>query len=69
MTTPSLPEKVVAIHERLARAKTAHAFGDALALAYYAEPRATGDIDLNVFASQRFPGRRTRPLGAGIVRR
>jgi hypothetical protein len=26
-----------------------HAFGGALALAYYAEPRATVDIDLNVF--------------------
>jgi hypothetical protein len=26
-----------------------HAFGGALALAYYAEPRATIDIDLNVF--------------------
>jgi hypothetical protein len=28
-----------------------HAFGGALALAYYAEPRATIDIDLNVFLS------------------
>lgn len=26
-----------------------HAFGGALALAYYAEPRATIDIDLNIF--------------------
>lgn len=46
---PSLPEKVVAIHEQLARAKTPHAFGGALALAYYAEPRATIDIDVNLF--------------------
>jgi hypothetical protein len=51
VTAPSLPEKVVAIHERLARAKIAHAFGGALALAYYAEPRATIDIDLNLFVS------------------
>jgi nucleotidyltransferase AbiEii toxin of type IV toxin-antitoxin system len=51
VTTPTLPEKVVAIHERLTRAKTAHAFGGALALAYYAEPRATIDIDLNLFVS------------------
>lgn len=50
-TTASLPEKVVAIHERLTQAKTAHAFGGALALAYYAEPRATIDIDLNLFVS------------------
>jgi len=32
-----------------------HAFGGALALAYYAEPRATVDIDLNVFVgAERF---------------
>jgi hypothetical protein len=29
-----------------------HAFGGALALAYYAEPRATVDIDLNVFVTR-----------------
>jgi Nucleotidyl transferase AbiEii toxin, Type IV TA system len=46
---PSLPEKVLAIHEQLTRAKTPHAFGGALALAYYAEPRATIDVDLNLF--------------------
>jgi hypothetical protein len=46
---PSLPEKIVAIHERLDQAGIAHAFGGALALAYYAEPRATDDIDINVF--------------------
>lgn len=51
MSEPSLPEKVVAIHDRLGRAKVAHAFGGALALAYYAEPRATIDIDLNLFVS------------------
>jgi len=48
---PGLPEKIVAIHERLSRAKTPHAFGGALSLAYYAEPRATIDIDLNVFVT------------------
>jgi hypothetical protein len=49
MSEPSLPEKIVAIHERLDQARVAHAFGGALALAYYAEPRATDDIDLNIF--------------------
>lgn len=49
MSEPSLPEKVVAIDERLSRARIAHAFGGALALAYYAEPRATIDVDVNVF--------------------
>ena len=46
---PSLPEKVVAVHEALSEAKIPHAIGGALALAYYAEPRATIDIDVNVF--------------------
>ena len=33
-----------------------HAFGGAIALAYYAEPRATIDIDLNLFVpAERFP--------------
>ena len=44
---PTLPERVVALDGALARFP--HAFGGALALAYYAEPRATIDIDLNVF--------------------
>ncbi|HEY5285569.1 MAG TPA: nucleotidyl transferase AbiEii/AbiGii toxin family protein [Solirubrobacteraceae bacterium] len=48
---PSLPEKIVAIHEQLTRSKTPHAFGGALALAYYAEPRATIDVDLNLFVA------------------
>ena len=51
MSEPSLPDKVLAIHVALAAAKVAHAFGGALALAYYAEPRATIDIDLNVFVA------------------
>lgn len=46
---PSLPQKVIAIHDALRTAKIPHAFGGALALAYYAEPRATIDIDVNVF--------------------
>jgi hypothetical protein len=47
----SLPEKVVAIHRALADAKVPHAIGGALALAYYAEPRATIDVDVNVFVA------------------
>lgn len=45
----SLPEKVLAIHRSLDAVE--HAFGGALALSYYAEPRATHDIDLNVFVT------------------
>jgi hypothetical protein len=47
MRSLSLPEKVMAIDGALA--EVPHAFGGALALAYYAEPRATIDIDINVF--------------------
>jgi len=46
---PPLPDKVIAIDEALAEAKIPHAIGGALALAYYAEPRATIDVDVNVF--------------------
>lgn len=53
MKEPSLPDKIVAIHKALKRKKVAHAFGGALALAYYAEPRATIDIDLNLFLSPK----------------
>lgn len=41
--------KVVVLHEALRGAEVPHAFGGALALAYYAEPRPTADIDVNVF--------------------
>jgi hypothetical protein len=43
----TLAQRVVAIDAALN--EVPHAFGGALALAYYAEPRATIDIDLNVF--------------------
>jgi hypothetical protein len=50
MSALSLSDKVVALDRALAKAKIPHAFGGALALAYYAEPRATVDVDINVFA-------------------
>jgi hypothetical protein len=43
----TLAQRIIAIHEALV--SIPHAFGGAIALAYYAEPRATIDIDLNVF--------------------
>jgi len=46
-----LDEKILAIHGAFDAAGIAHAFGGALALAYWATPRATHDIDVNVFAS------------------
>jgi hypothetical protein len=42
-------EKIVAIERALIAADLPHAFGGANALAYYGTPRATADIDLNVF--------------------
>jgi len=47
--SPLLDEKILAIHTALTAARIPHAFGGALAQAYYATPRATIDIDLNVF--------------------
>ncbi len=47
MTRLSLPDKILAIDQALS--SIPHAFGGALALAYHAEPRATIDIDVNVF--------------------
>lgn len=45
-----LTAKVVALHEALDSGSLPHAFGGALALAFCtAEPRATIDIDVNVF--------------------
>ncbi len=44
-----LDEKMVAIEHAFEAAEIAHAFGGANALAYYATPRATVDIDVNVF--------------------
>ncbi|MEA3019495.1 MAG: hypothetical protein QOI47_1019 [Actinomycetota bacterium] len=54
MKRPSLAQRIVELDRALAAIP--HAFGGALALAYYAEPRATIDIDLNVFIPvERFP--------------
>ena len=45
-----LTEKILALHHHLEAARLPHAFGGALALAFCtAEPRATKDIDVNVF--------------------
>lgn len=46
----TLPEKVVALHRALEKKGIPHAFGGAIALAYWTQdPRGTSDIDLNVF--------------------
>lgn len=44
-----LADRVVGIHRAFADEAVPHAFGAAIAYAYHAEPRATRDIDVNVF--------------------
>lgn len=66
---PSLPDKVTAIHHALDKAGVPHAIGGALALAYYAEPRATIDVDINVFVhTDKWPAIRDAlaPLGVDV---
>jgi len=69
MTEPLLDAKVLAIARALDDANIPHAFGGALSLAYYGVPRATEDIDLNLFVA---PGDAERCLAAltplGITR-
>ncbi len=68
-SSPSLPNKVLAIHRALVEAKVSHAIGGALALAYYAEPRTTVDVDVNVFVpTERWPDVRDAlaPLGVKV---
>ena len=62
--TVSLPDKIAAIHEQLRKTRIPHAFGGALALAYYAEPRATNDVDVNVFVPATRWSEVTEALGA-----
>jgi hypothetical protein len=53
VSTLTLAQRIVALDGALGHIP--HAFGGAVALAYYAEPRATIDIDLNVFVpTERF---------------
>lgn len=69
MSEPGLADKVVLLDRALAEAGIDHAFGGALALAYYGEPRATVDIDVNVFvAPDRFDDVRTALAALGIDR-
>jgi hypothetical protein len=57
-----LPEKMVSVHEHLARAGIDHAFGGALALAWCTQQaRGTIDLDVNLFVG---PDRTDDVLGA-----
>jgi len=65
----TLTEKVVALHCALDGAGVPHAFGGALALAYHVEePRATRDIDINVFVPATNVGSVLAALPPGVAR-
>lgn len=51
-----LDEKIVALEHALLAANLPHAFGGANAFAYYGTPRATVDIDVNVFVEAERAG-------------
>lgn len=63
-----LAERLRAIDTALEAADIPHAFGGAIALAYCTgEPRATIDLDVNVFLSQSEPQGAMAALPAGIT--
>ena len=67
----TLPERLVALHKALAARRIAHAFGGAIALAYWTlDPRGTIDIDVNVFvpATKAEPVLRALPAGVSQPR-
>lgn len=66
---PTFPGKVVALAEALDESKIPWAIGGAIALIYYGTPRATSDIDLNVFIAPSDFGWLTsalEPLGVDV---
>ena len=64
----TLAEKLLAIHAELERAGFEHAFGGAIALAYWTlDPRGTSDIHVNVFAPSVAAGDVVAALPTGIL--
>lgn len=56
MTSPTLVSKLLALAAALTGAEVPHAFGGAIALAYWTqEPRGTRDIDVNAFVPAASP--------------
>ena len=65
----TLAERLVALHRALTRRRIPHAFGGAIALAYWTlEPRGTRDIDVNVFVPASGAARVLRALPEGVDR-
>jgi hypothetical protein len=62
-----LPERLLAIHRSLEEAGLPHAFGGAIALAYWTlDPRGTSDIDVNIFVPASEAERALRALPRGV---
>ena len=65
----NLAERVVALHRALGRRRVPHAFGGAIALAYWTlDPRATSDIDVNVFVAAERAARVLAALPPDVAR-
>jgi hypothetical protein len=64
----TLSERIVALHRALARRGIPHAFGGAIALAYWTlNPRGTIDVDLNVFVPSDRAAQALATLPAGVA--
>jgi hypothetical protein len=64
----TLPERLVELHRALSRKRVPHAFGGAIALAYWTlDPRGTNDIDVNVFVPADDAERVLRALPEGVA--
>jgi hypothetical protein len=63
----NLPQRLLAIHGALDTARLPHAFGGAIALAYWTEsPRGTSDIDVNIFVAAERAGPALTALPGGV---
>jgi hypothetical protein len=63
----TLTERLLALHDALARRRIPHAFGGAIALAYWIrDPRGTDDIDINVFVTAEDAAKVLAALPDGI---
>ena len=64
----TLAERLVAIHKGLAARDIDHAFGGAIALAYWTlDPRGTSDIDVNLFVPSDDPLPALEALPEGVA--
>lgn len=64
----TLPERLLELHRALVRQGLPHAFGGAIALAYWTlDPRGTSDIDVNVFVPATDCARVLEALPDGIA--